>query len=497
MRASRCSVVLLLTVLACSSGEIRGGGVGGAAGNGSSGGSGAVSGGASAGGSSGGAGAPAGGGSGVGADGSGGAAAGSGGSAGTGGGVTSGTPLIDRISVSEVTVPAGVKEGVDNWRIWGTDALHVAPVFTSPMAGCETLVCFTTDSGGTLTARAAHLDADDALVTVLDLGSGLECRGIAAGPAGEFAALLWDDAADRIYVRSFDLSGAAGFDTELVNDDNVPDDFGIGESRFEFGDGRYGAYYHVHSDSGHEGDTLKWVDAATGQEDTEWPWGCSHSMSNVLRYHPTLDEFVSGCVTDCYPGTGDGEFEDVSIGGVYLNGGEAKIMDVAAGCNGDVAGELGSLALSPDGFKVVFNAHQAPATLGQQSYDPDSMNQDIAFASISGQLSSGGVIWLTSTASVNEADSSIAPFSPADDDAEQYVVGWSEAGDTTTYELGRVDPAGAFLEGPVDVSAVAGWGRRDDPFRTHANGDVIWAWFDAPGSSTLRVARVLSGAACE
>ena len=65
------------------------------------------------------------------------------------------------------------------------------------------------------------------------------------------------------------------------------------------------------------------------------------------------------------------------------------------------------------------------------------------------------------------------------------------------YQLGRVDPAGSFLEGPVDVSAVARWGRRDDPFRRHVQGDVLWAWLDDPGSTTLHVARVRSGGSSE
>ena len=407
-----------------------------------------------------------------------------------------GTALLERIRVTDVTVPEGVKEGVDNWRIWGTESLHVAPVFVSPLSSCETLVCFTTDSGGTLTARAARLDANDALIgAVLDLGTGLECRGIAGGPAGEFAALLWDDATDRIFVRSFDLAGApAGVDTELVNDDNVPDDFGIGESRFEFGAGMYGAYYHVHSDSGHEGDTLKYVDAESGAEETEWPWGCSHSMSNALRYHPTLDQFTSACVTDCYPGT-DGDFETNSIGGLYMDGGESKVIDMDAGCNGSMAGELGTLALAPSAFKVVFNGHQNPATLGQNSYDEDTMNQDIGFSSIAGDLTPSPVVWLTTTADINEADSSIVPFAPMGESAETYLVGWSE-NDGAAYKLGRIDAAGAFVEGPIDSTAVVQWGRRDDPFRSHTNGDAIWAWFDDPGSTTLHVARALSGNAC-
>jgi hypothetical protein len=56
-----------------------------------------------------------------------------------------------------------------------------------------------------------------------------------------------------------------------------------------------------------------------------------------------------------------------------------------------------------------------------------------------------------------------------------------------------VDAAGNFHEGPVDVTASVRWGRRDDPFRQHTNGDVVWAWFDEPGSTTLHLARLDSG----
>src|SRR5690606_2253514 len=133
--------------------------------------------------------------------------------------------------------------------------------------------------------------------------------------------------------------------------------------------------------SGHEGDTLKWVDAATGAETTGWAWGCSHSMSNLLRYNPDLNGFMPACVTDCFPGT-TGDFSTNSQGGIFLNHNKKKVMDVAAGCNGSVAGELGSAALAPDGYKQVFNAHHAPLVKGQQGYDSSTMNQDIGFVSI-------------------------------------------------------------------------------------------------------------------
>ena len=101
---------------------------------------------------------------------------------------------------------------------------------------------------------------------------------------------------------------------------------------------------------------------------------------------------------------GNGDFAEVSIGGIYLNHDDAKVIDVAAGCNGSVAGELGGAAFAPAGYQLVFNAHQAPTTLGQNSYDEDAMNQDIGFASIGSDLSSGPVVWLTDTADIDEAD---------------------------------------------------------------------------------------------
>jgi hypothetical protein len=328
---------------------------------------------------------------------------------------------------------------------------------------------------------------------------------VAAEPDGHFAALLWaasttKDCADptvngHIYVSRFDVAGTPGWSTELTNttgsDINCPTDFGLGESRMEFGGGSYGAYYHVHSQSGHEGDTLKYVDL-TGKQSTTWTWGCSHSMSNLLRYNGGDKKFMPACVTDCYPGTTSSDFATGSLGGVYINN-RNKVLDVDAGCNGSVAGELGGGAVAPSGWKIVFNAHQAPATLGQSSYSTSTMNQDIGFASIAAGLTSGGVVWLTTTASINEADSGIERWTPSDDAIEQYVAGWAETSSPYVYKLGRVDAAGKFLEGPLDITAKAKWGRRDDPFRAHGNGDIVWAWFDAASSTTMHFARLRAG----
>jgi hypothetical protein len=404
-----------------------------------------------------------------------------------------------------------VKLGIRNYRVWGSTSLVVSPVYTVPLANCGTLVCYTTGtmggSSGTRQARVAVLGANDQLVTTLDLGA-FECRGLAAEADGHFAALLWapgsaTDCNDytqngRIYLKRYTITGQADWTVELTNTattglgPNCPTDWGIGESRVDFGGGRYGAYYHVHSQSGHEGDTLKYVTAA-GATTTQWTWGCSHSMSEILRFNESAARFMPACVTDCYPGTSGSNFASSSIGGIYLNHDDAKVMDLDAGCNGNVAGELGSGAPAPSGWKVVFNGHRNAATLGQSSYSTSSMNQDIGFTSISSTLGTGSVVWLTNTPSINEADSSIARFIPDCDSTEQYVMGWTEPLSTYRYMLGRVNASGTVIEAMADVAAQAKWGRRDDPFRTHFNGDVVWAWFDSAGSTTLRVARIRSG----
>lgn len=404
-----------------------------------------------------------------------------------------GTPLADRITVTTIPVPAGqgVMAGRSNWRIWGTGSLRVAPVFTVPLADCGTLVGYTTGAS-TPTARVARLDASDALVTTHDLGA-FELRGLAAEPDGHWAALLWDatPTIPVLHVARFDDPGAPGWSTPLDDTLAAPTDFGIGESRLEYGDGRYGAYFHVHGISGfadgHEGDQLKWVDGATGGMSTGWSWGCSHSMSELLRYDPAATAFLSACVTDCFPGT-SGDFAANSIGGVYLDR-QRKVIDVDAGCNGSVAGELGGAAPNGAGWKLVWNAHQNPATPGQGSYNPSTMNQDIGFASIAADQTPGAAVWLTSTPATDEANSSIARWRPGGDEAELYLVGWSDP----SYRLAVLSPAGAFVEGPIDVSATVRWGERDDPFRVQANGDVVWSWFDDAGATSFHLARVRSG----
>jgi hypothetical protein len=415
------------------------------------------------------------------------------------------TPLAERVVTTNVSTPAGVKTGDSNWRIWGTSSLGIAPVFTMPLPDCGTLVGYTTTTNNVHTARVAHLNAQDQLVTTHDLGT-FVLRGLAVEPDGYWGALLWQiDAADskknQLHVRRYSPQFQQMFSAALPNSVVAPDDFNIGESRLEFSpnNNRYAAYFHVHGVTqfvGHEGDMLQWVDKTSGAVTNGWTWGCSHSMSNLLRYSPAANLTLPICATDCYPGTSGTDFANNAIGGIYLNHNERKVRDFNAGCNGSVAVELGGAAPGDAGWKLVFNGHQNAATNGQSSYNTTTMNQDIGFQAIaSNKTLSGSVVWLTATTGVNEANATIARWQPMGDTTEQYVVGWTSSPTGGTYYLSRVNATGGILEGPTAITT-AKWGRRDDPFRTQKNGDVVWAWFDSAGATTLRLARLRSGATC-
>lgn len=399
--------------------------------------------------------------------------------------------------MTTISAPGGVIAGKNAWRIWGTGTLRVGQVFTVPNADCGTLVGYTTTGP---VAHVARLDAHDALLATYELGA-FELRGLAAEPDGHFGALLWDQTVSpaQLHLTRFDATGANPRVSPLPDVLAAPTDFNIGESRLEYGGGRYGAYFHVHGVSGfaagHEGDQLKWIDAASGAVSNGWSWGCSHSMSELLRFGG--GKFLAACVTDCYPGTSGSNFATDSIGGVYLDNAR-KVVSVDGGCNGSVAGELGGLAPAAAGWKLVFNAHQNAATNGQSSYNTASMNQDIGFASIDAAgAPMGGVTWLTTTPG-NEANAAISAWHPQGDAAEQYVVGWTEVGGATrTTRLGRFTGGGAVIEAPLDVTATATWGERDDPFREHTNHDLVWAWFDAAGATSFHFARLASGATAQ
>lgn len=125
-------------------------------------------------------------------------------------------------------------------------------------------------------------------------------------------------------------------------------------------DGSYAAYHALHRRwpdmIGHQGDTLRLLDANGGAIGGGWGWGCSHSMDQRLAVGPTKN-LVPICIADCYPGKG-----------IYYNHDQAKITDdPGANCAGGYSTKLGGLAASDNGFYLVYQDASGGAHLG--SYD--------------------------------------------------------------------------------------------------------------------------------
>src|SRR5262249_47700725 len=140
------------------------------------------------------------------------------------------------------------------------------------------------------------------------------------------------------------------------------------------------------------------------------------------------------------------------------------------------------------GWKLVFNAHQSAVTMGQSSYSTATMNQDIAFASVgTNHMVSGAVVWLTTTAGLNEADAAMARWQPEGDAAEQYVVGWMEPSSPAAYKLGRIDGSGPSSK-PRSTSPR----RPTGDSATIRSGSTPTATSSGPGTTPPRAPRCTS-----
>lgn len=192
-------------------------------------------------------------------------------------------------------------------------------------------------------------------------------------------------------------------------------------------------------------------------------WGCSHSLAQLVSYHPGLDQFVSVCSSDCYPGKG-----------VFASG--HQVYEADGNCGGNVSAQLGQIALGDASWKLVFNAVDRPCCEGH----------GIGLATVDEDYASR-LTWLTNTDGAYERDSAIAHLGSGAQ-PERYLAGWTTT-DDGSYWLGVIDDDGDFLAGPEEVtSAGVWWGNRDDSFRTRINGSVSWI-AGKPRSTTLHFFR--------
>lgn len=122
------------------------------------------------------------------------------------------------------------------------------------------------------------------------------------------------------------------------------------------GDGTYAAYHALHrrwpDDVGHQGDTLRLLDASGNAAGGGWDWGCSHSMDQRLAAGP--NGLVPICIADCFPGKG-----------IYFNHNASELTsDPAANCAGGFSTLLGGLVATGAGFFLVYQDAQGMAHLG-------------------------------------------------------------------------------------------------------------------------------------
>ena len=336
-------------------------------------------------------------------------------------------------------------------------------MYHEPTSDGRTLVGWT-DSGGD---GHVSLIGSAGLDQTFDFAA-LSVRGLVAHEDGKFAVLLWSSAQKVMWLSKRNADGSVVWTTNI---DGSLTSFnpGIGDSRLAYGNGLYAAYFAVHGDSGwpqgHEGDQLTYINSSGSiQLGTGWEWGCSHSMAELVSYHPALSKFMPVCSSDCYASKG-----------ILIS--DSKVVYPSDGnCGGNVSAQLGQAASSEMGWKLVFNAMNRPGYPGK----------GIGLATINSAFQSS-YVWLTNTNGDYERDPVMARLGVSLQ-SDRYLVGWKTTHDNA-YWLGIISGSGVFIKGPEAVSSAGiAWGNRDDSFRTRADGSVSWVQGGA-GSALLYLFR--------
>ena len=334
-------------------------------------------------------------------------------------------------------------------------------LYHEPLADGRTLVGWTDSSGD------GHISiiSSAAIERTFDYQA-QSVRGLVAHGDGNFAVLLWRSDPSVMYLSKRDRNGNAIWTTNL-NSTMAVADFGLGDSRLVYGNGLYAAYFTVGGVAdpltGHYGDQLTYVGDNGSIQPGGWIWGCSHSMAQLVGYHPGLNQFMPVCSSDCLPSKG--------IVADYN-----QIYEADGDCRGRVSAQLGQIALGEVSWKLAFNAWGTSCCAGH----------GIALATIDKNYQSS-ITWLTHTDGAYEEDPVIARLGSGVQ-AERYVVGWTTVNDDV-YWLAVIDGEGNFLAGPEEVtSAGVRWGNRDESFRTRPDGSVSWVQGE-PTDTALRLFR--------
>ncbi|MFO7681696.1 MAG: hypothetical protein R6X34_16760 [Chloroflexota bacterium] len=367
--------------------------------------------------------------------------------------------LTGQMSSVTLQLPTPLAGTAGSWCTWSGCALGPR-LYLAPLADDSTLIGWTDQQGTGHVTRHTNGATEDWLFPNQAI------RGLTAHADGGFAVLLWDTAAETIRLSRRQANGSQIWTTNL-NSDIARAEFWLGDGRLEYGNGLYAAYFTVKGVSGgftgHYGDQLTYVSDSGVVQTGGWNWGCSHSMAQLVTYHPQLDQFAAVCSSDCFP--------DKSIHWVNAS---HQIYQADGNCGGLVSAQLGQMAVGNDSWKLVFNAQEQPCCTGK----------GIALATLTADQQSS-YTWLTNSNGQTERDPAIARLGASVTD-ERYLVGWLTTQDNS-YWLGVIDETGNFIIGPDNMTAAGvSWGNRDESFRTRVDGRVSWVQ-GAANSSQIRL----------
>jgi hypothetical protein len=369
--------------------------------------------------------------------------------------------LYSLISKTDLSLPHPLEGMGGNWCTWSYCTLSPR-LYQEPLDADQTLVGWTDSSGN------GHVSLiNQTNITRTDNFAGLSVHGLVVHSTGNYAVLLWNPSTNTMWLSSRYANGNEIWKTNL-NSSIAHADFDVGDSRLAYGNGLYAAYFTVYGVSGgftgHNGDQLSYINDNGTIQSGGWSWGCSHSMAELIGYHPDLQKFIPVCSSDCYASKG-----------ILIQ--DSKVIYHCDGnCGGLVSAQLGQVASSTGGWKLIFNALNRPTVTGK----------GIGLASIDSSFQSS-YIWLTNTQGDYERDPVLAHIG-SDLGLDRYLAGWTTTNDGK-YWLSVIDGEGNYKLGPENVaSSGVKWGNRDDSFRTRPDGSISWVQGDA-GSNVLHYFR--------
>jgi hypothetical protein len=363
--------------------------------------------------------------------------------------------LEEYLTHTTLTLPQPLADTTSSWCTWG-GCLLGPRLFHAPLPDERTLVGWTDSNGN------GHVSViSGASIEHTYNYAAKSLRGLVAHDDGGFAILLWQPATETMWLSKRATNGSEVW-TSSLNSDIAKADFWLGGSRLSYGDGLYAAYFTALGipgawPEGHYGDQLTYVNDSGVKQSGGWDWGCSHSMAQLVSYHPDLAQFLPVCSSDCYPEKG-------------ILARFNRVYTADGNCGGLVSAQLGQIALGDGTWKVVFSALSKPCCTGR----------GIALATVDAGFE-GTFTWLTNTNGSYERDPVLGRLG-TDLQADRYVVGWTTT-NNGAYWLAIVDGAGAFIRAPENLApAGVRWGNRDDSFRTRPDGTVSWVYGEPLGT---------------